>query len=104
MTKMLEQQEKPTTELKKINLLGPAATMFTSSKTGTWRLERPVVDYAACTKCGTCERYCPANVVDIFKDRDECVVIDFDYCKGCGICANECPKKCIKMVPERGEK
>jgi pyruvate ferredoxin oxidoreductase delta subunit len=98
---MQKQQEKPTKELKSFRILGPSATVFTSSNTGSWRIERPVVNYKECIKCGTCERYCPANIIDIYKDREECVVIDFYYCKGCGICANECPKGCIQMVDER---
>lgn len=103
MIKMQKQQEMLTTELKSYKVYGPVAAIFSSSNTGSWRLERPVVDFEACIKCGTCARYCPANIVDIIKDQKECVVFDFDYCKGCGICANECPTKCINMVPERGE-
>lgn len=100
---MQKLQEKHTKELKKVRVLGPCATIYASSNTGSWRLERPVVDYDKCSKCGTCERFCPANVIDVFKDQRECVVINYDYCKGCGICVNECPTKCMKMIPERGD-
>ncbi|WP_313344332.1 4Fe-4S binding protein [Sedimentibacter sp.] len=100
---MQKQQEKHTKELKKCRVLGPVATIFAGSNTGSWRLERPVIDYEKCIKCGTCERFCPTNVIDVYKDRAECVVVNFDYCKGCGICVNECPAKCMKMIPERGE-
>ncbi|HCX60804.1 MAG TPA: 2-oxoacid:acceptor oxidoreductase [Clostridiales bacterium] len=100
---MQKQQEKHLKELKKCRVLGPVATIFASSTTGSWRLERPVIDYEKCIKCGTCERFCPTNVIDVYKDRAECVVINYDYCKGCGICVNECPSKCMKMIPERGE-
>lgn len=101
---MQKQQELRMKEYKKFRVYGPVATIFGSAKTGSWRLERPVVDFKSCIKCGTCERYCPANVIEIKKNQEECVLFDFDYCKGCGICANECPKKCIAMVPERGGK
>lgn len=100
---MQKQQEALTSESKKYRVFGPVATVYGSSNTGSWRLERPKVNYENCSKCGVCAMYCPVNIVDIKKDQVECVVFDFDYCKGCGICANECPKKCIRMVPERSE-
>jgi pyruvate ferredoxin oxidoreductase delta subunit len=101
---MLQQPEKHTKKLKSCKVLGPVATIFDSSNTGSWRIERPVVRYEDCTKCGTCARYCPANIIDIHRDKEECVIIDYYYCKGCGICANECPKSCIEMVDERSVK
>ncbi len=100
---MQKQQEKHTTESKRYNVYGPVAYVFEGSNTGSWRQERPVIKYEDCVKCGNCEKYCPANVVEVRKDEEICVVIDFDYCKGCGICVNECPTKCMSMVPERGE-
>ncbi len=99
---MQKQQEKHLKKSKKYKVYGPVATIFTSTNTGSWRLERPEVNFSECIKCGTCATFCPANVIDIFKDREECVVIDFDYCKGCGICENVCPTNCIDMVTERG--
>jgi 2-oxoacid:acceptor oxidoreductase delta subunit (pyruvate/2-ketoisovalerate family) len=100
----MHQQEKHTKETKSCRVFGPVATKFGSSNTGSWRIEKPVVNYEKCIKCGTCERYCPANVVEVHKDQEECVIINYYYCKGCGICANECPAKCIDMVNERGVK
>lgn len=85
-------------------ILGPVATEFTAMKTGSWRIDRPVVDMAACISCGTCERYCPTNVITVAKKPSASVKFDYDYCKGCGICAEVCPKKCIRMVPEEGGK
>ena len=96
------QQDKLLKKQQRSEFLGPVAIQFGSTFTGSWRMERPEVDFSACIKCGTCERYCPANVISIHKDREECVEIMWDYCKGCGICANECPKECISMVDERG--
>ncbi len=100
---MQTRQERPTNKARSFNPVGPCANHFVSANTGSWRLERPKVDYASCIKCGTCQRYCPAGVVTVHKDREECVTFDFAFCKGCGICANECPKKSIQMVDERGE-
>lgn len=98
---MQKQQENLSSKSKKYRVLGPVANVYAAANTGSWRIVRPEVDFEACIKCGTCEKYCPANVIDIVKDKEECVEIDFNYCKGCGICANECPKGCISMVPER---
>ncbi len=100
---MQKQQETPTNMLENSKVLGPVATIFDSIHTGSWRLERPKVNFEACIKCGICEKNCPPNIITVHKDRVESVEIDWYYCKGCGICANECPKKCIAMVDERGE-
>ena len=98
---MQKQQEKQVQDYKKHNVYGPVATTYVSSNTGSWRLERPVVNFEDCVKCGTCERFCPTNVITVHKDRTACVEIDMDYCKGCGVCVNECPKQCMELVPER---
>ncbi len=100
---MQKQQETHTNKLEKRSVQGPVATTFIASNTGSWRLERPEVDFEKCIKCGICAMVCPVHIVEVKKDEKECVTFDFDYCKGCGICANECPKKCISMIPERSE-
>jgi NAD-dependent dihydropyrimidine dehydrogenase PreA subunit len=58
----------------------------------------PVVDYLACTECGTCIAMCPHYVYDktkapspVVKLPDECV----DHCHGCG---NRCPAGAITYV------
>lgn len=90
-------------QLKVCNIQGPVASIFGSVNTGSWRIERPVVNYSKCSTCGICERYCPVDAITIDKNIRECVQIMFEYCKGCGICANECPRKCIEMVTEGTE-
>ncbi len=100
---MQEQPEKLMKQPKKFRILGPVASVFVSSQTGSWRLEKPNIEYEKCIKCGTCEKYCPTNVITINRNRFECIEIMWDYCKGCGICANVCPAKCITMIEERGE-
>ena len=74
-----------------------------AGRTGSWRVERPVIDYARCIpaksgkpSCHLCWLYCPDSVVS--KDIEP--VIDLEYCKGCGICAEECPAQAITMVSE----
>ncbi len=84
-------------------LLGPCATVFESTATGSWRLVRPVVDSATCTRCGICSKHCPADVMDVpVGNKSKEVFIDMRFCKGCGICADVCARKCISMVPEKG--
>ncbi len=75
-----------------------------AGETGSWRVERPVIDMKKCTPakkgksvCHLCWLYCPDAVIT--KDIEP--KIDLQYCKGCGICAEECPTKAIKMVEER---
>lgn len=97
---MQTQQEKPTEAPGLSDVLGPCAFEFTSSNTGSWRLKRPRVNFAACIRCGTCKMYCPTGVITVEKGGSEPVRFLWDYCKGCGICANECPKHCIEMVDE----
>lgn len=101
---MLNQQEKHTKTLKKCRVVGPCAINFAAANTGSWRLERPVVRLNECIKCGTCQLFCPADLITVDREKERCVVIDLNYCKGCGICANECPKHCIDMVDERRAK
>ena len=88
--------------------LGPCALIFSSAETGTWRVVRPSVNTELCIYCGTCEKYCPGDVMTVTKDESSGkgkptgrVEIDFNYCKGCGICANVCPKRSISMIGER---
>ncbi len=64
---------------------------------GSWRNLRPVIDYASCSACMSCWKFCPDAAVEI---RDERPVINLDFCKGCSLCAEECPKKCIVLVEE----
>ena len=82
-------------------ILGPVATDFTAMNTGSWRLERPVVDLNTCISCGICERNCPTNVITVIKSP-KTVDFDMDFCKGCGICSDVCPQKSITMQNETG--
>lgn len=77
------------------NKIGVYATKISDTRTGTWRMERPVVS-EKCVACGICTKYCPGYFIEI-EDR---AVIDYDYCKGCGICESLCPVKAISMIEE----
>lgn len=57
--------------------------------TGTWRVERPEIDYDVCTRCGLCQLGCPDGAIAIAKNGFP--IIDYDHCKGCMICAQLCP-------------
>ena len=70
------------------------------SKTGSWRIFKPVINYDKCVRCLLCWLHCPYSVIQRPKDPKGYVTIDYDYCKGCGICASVCPTKAISMVPE----
>ncbi|TYO95772.1 pyruvate ferredoxin oxidoreductase delta subunit [Geothermobacter ehrlichii] len=74
-----------------------------AGRTGSWRVERPVIDYSRCTPartgrhaCHLCWFYCP----DVAVSKTIEPQFDLDYCKGCGICAEECPVGAITMVAE----
>ena len=103
MKKMQMRQEGAGAGQKRRKMQGPCAMEFASGNTGSWRLERPHVDFEICVKCGICAMYCPANVIEVNKDKKEGISILWEYCKGCGICANECPKHCITMIKEGSE-
>ena len=69
-----------------------------SGLTGMWRVKKPIIDPAKCTKCNLCWLYCPENAIARKKQNEVCIV--YDYCKGCGICAEVCPAKAISIVKE----
>jgi 2-oxoacid:acceptor oxidoreductase delta subunit (pyruvate/2-ketoisovalerate family) len=84
----------------KKRLLGPVAIVFDSAHTGAWRILRPVVNPQKCTFCGECQKYCPADAVEVRKD-EKVLSVDLYYCKGCGICVEICPQRTMTMEPER---
>ena len=67
-------------------------------RTGAWRVERPVIDRAACTRCALCFVMCPDGVIQM--DEHGYPVIDYDHCKGCMICQRLCPLHAIDRQPE----
>jgi pyruvate ferredoxin oxidoreductase delta subunit len=78
--------------------IGPYATagVLVDVNAG-WRVSRPVIDTAKCTKCMRCWLICPDGAVD---RSGKTYAIDLDFCKGCGLCAVECRPGAIAMVKE----
>ncbi len=66
--------------------------------TGSWRVERPVVDPDICTRCGLCFVRCPDGAIAL--DEDGFPIIDYDHCKGCMICQQICPLRAIDSEKE----
>ncbi len=69
-------------------------------RTGSWRLERPVLDLTKCVQCLMCWLMCPDSAVMI--QDGKVVGVDYEHCKGCGLCSLQCPPKAkaIAMVSE----
>jgi len=53
----------------------------------------PLVEQAACVKCGACVRRCPAKAMTF---ADAALTIDYDKCLACGVCIRLCPKQALK--------
>lgn len=66
--------------------------------TGSWRVERPVIDRSICTRCGLCFVECPDGAISL--DAEGYPVIDYDHCKGCMICRHLCPLEAIEHKKE----
>lgn len=69
-----------------------------ASRTGSWRVERPVVDPDVCTRCGLCFVRCPDGAIAL--DEEGFPIIDYDHCKGCMICGQICPLHAISSEKE----
>ena len=55
--------------------------------------EKPFVDNAKCTGCGTCAEVCPVNVFEM--ENNKAVVKRPDDCIQCRACEASCPEKAI---------
>ena len=63
------------------------------------RTQRPVVNFATCTKCTLCWLNCPDASFDVTPEGT--YDANLAACCGCGICEEVCPvKNCITMVNE----
>ena len=55
----------------------------------------PVVNAKNCRACGACAEVCPANVIDIVKEK--AVVARPGDCLECRACENVCPNDAISF-------
>ena len=78
------------------SVVAPANTPL--RKTGNWRVWRPVIDLARCTRCWICFVSCPDGAIGL--DDGDHPHINYDVCKGCLICVEECPTQTIHKVRE----
>ena len=67
-------------------------------KTGSWRVERPEIDYDRCTRCGLCFVHCPDGAIAL--DEQGYPIIDYEHCKGCMICLEQCRPHAIRSRKE----
>lgn len=58
-----------------------------NGKRAVHRFSMPIVNDEICTRCRTCEKSCPYNVITV----KEKVVIDPRWCVGCALCIRVCP-------------
>ncbi|MBX3023748.1 2-oxoacid:acceptor oxidoreductase family protein [bacterium] len=82
-------------------LAAPAITAGPTSQrrdTAGWRVVRPVIDRARCTRCLLCFALCPEGAIRL--DGERYPAVDYQHCKGCAICVAECPPRAIAEVPE----
>lgn len=74
-----------------------AATSALRSTEG-WRVHRPVIDLARCSRCFLCFALCPEGAIHL--DAESWPVVDYVHCKGCLVCVTECPPQAIAAVRE----
>jgi len=82
-------------------IAAPAVSAAGSSAlrtTAGWRVWRPVIDLARCTRCFLCFVLCPEGAIRL--DADDWPAVDYAHCKGCLVCVEECPPDAIAQVRE----
>ena len=58
----------------------------------------PVVDEAACDRCGKCEEACQYGALTVLPGR---ILFFSELCHSCGRCGLVCPKRAIREEPKR---
>jgi pyruvate ferredoxin oxidoreductase gamma subunit len=75
-----------------------AAANSAQRTTEGWRVYRPIIDLAGCTRCFICFALCPEGAIHL--DAQTYPVVDYAHCKGCLVCVTECPPQVISQVRE----
>jgi pyruvate ferredoxin oxidoreductase gamma subunit len=84
-----------------VRLAAPSIDVAATSTLRTtegWRVFRPEIDLAHCTRCCICFAFCPEGAIEL--DEQQYPVVDYAHCKGCLVCVTECPPKAIAEVRE----
>jgi len=79
----------------------PSMTVAATSAlrhTEGWRVYRPEIEQARCTRCFLCFALCPEGAIQL--DAQSYPVVDYEHCKGCLVCVSECPPKAIREIRE----
>lgn len=82
-------------------LSAPSMTVEATSAlrhTEGWRVYRPEIERARCTRCFLCFALCPEGAIQL--DGESYPVVDYEHCKGCLVCVSECPPKAIHEIRE----
>ncbi|MCL5265817.1 MAG: 4Fe-4S binding protein [Chloroflexi bacterium] len=58
----------------------------------------PRIDAAKCNGCGTCDRHCPIDVIELDKGKRLAVVKYPDECWHCGSCRLDCKEGAVEIV------
>ncbi len=66
--------------------------------TSGWRVFRPIIERARCTRCFLCFVLCPEGAIAL--DEQHFPVVDELHCKGCLVCVEECPTGAIRAERE----
>jgi pyruvate ferredoxin oxidoreductase gamma subunit len=74
----------------------PASSALRSTE--GWRVYRPVIELARCTRCFLCFALCPEGAIGL--DAESYPHVDYAHCKGCLVCVAECPPRTIAQVRE----
>jgi pyruvate ferredoxin oxidoreductase gamma subunit len=78
-------------------VISAGATSALRSTAG-WRIYRPVIDLAHCTRCFLCFALCPEGAIHL--DAEHYPHVDYQHCKGCLVCVAECPPHVIAQERE----
>ncbi len=82
----------------KIGLLGTLFPPFSRTRAKKDFGEQQV-DVNRCKECGTCQKLCPYNAIELAPNP----VFDHSKCFGCWSCYNHCPEKAIYTKKFKGE-
>ncbi len=56
------------------------------------------IDNDKCTGCGECVDICPAEVLEL--EKEKCVAANIEECLGCESCVETCPESAITLSGE----